>query len=142
MAYLDMTDASTQCPSNWRLQQSSVRGCGRSSSTVINCDSAYFSNSGLSYNRVCGRMIAYQKGHTDAFSAYANGIASTIERPYSAGLLLTHGPVGSRRYIWTFSSALYKQITVPTDSACPCTPLLINLGHSITLHLMATTILL
>ena len=121
MALLNMTDTNSRCPSTWRLHQSPVRGCGRSSSTAHTCDSAYFNNARLSYNRVCGRIIAYQKGHNDAFYAYTANIARTIETAYSAGLLVTHGPDGSRRHIWTFSSALYKQRTVPSNSTCPCT---------------------
>ena len=133
MAYLNMADTNSQCPPNWRLKTTGVRGCGRNISTYYSCESAHFRNAELPYNRVCGRIIAFQKGHTDGFDAYIFNRASTIETAYSAGVLLSHGPAGSRQHIWTFSSGIYKYSTgqVIRSSICPCTISGLSWPHSI-----------
>ena len=65
IAYLNMNDTTQQCPSSWRLHTAPVRGCGRVTSR--SCDSAIFPANGRTYSRVCGRVIAYQRGSTEAF---------------------------------------------------------------------------
>ena len=70
VAYLDMTSPSTTCPSNWTLH-SSPRGCGRGTLNHFSCDSTTFPTGGVSYSSVCGRILAYQRGSTDAFSSWA-----------------------------------------------------------------------
>ena len=48
IAYLDMNNTDSQCPSEWRLHTDRVRGCGRNHTARYTCDSAYFRN-----NAVC-----------------------------------------------------------------------------------------
>ena len=70
VAYLNMTYPGSVCPtSNWTLHTSPVRDCGQTQTASYSCDSAFFSVSGQSYSRVCGRILAYQAGSTDAFHA-------------------------------------------------------------------------
>ena len=117
IAHLDMEDPSQQCPSNWRLTTSPVRACGRYTSA---CDSVSFSSNGRSYSHVCGRIIAYQKGTTDAFL----GASRTLESSYIDGVSLTHGAAGSRRHIWSFVAALYEMgpdYRTYLGFNCPCT---------------------
>ena len=117
IAHLDMTDPNQQCPTNWRLNiEGSIRGCGR---TTGLCDSAVFPSNGRTYSRVCGKIIAYQRGSTSAFSNLGNS-AITLEDAYIDGVSLTHGLAGSRRHIWTFANALYDYFD-PSVFACPCT---------------------
>ena len=106
VAYLDMKDPGSVCPSNWTLHTSPVRGCGRTQAARYTCDSAIFSARGQRYSRVCGRILGYQKGTTDAFSNSISASYTSIESAYVDGPSLTHGPVGSRQYIWTFAAAL------------------------------------
>ena len=70
IAYLDMNNTVSQCPSEWRLHTDRVRGCGRNHTARYTCDSVYFRNNGVSYSRVCGRITAYQKSSFYAF--YSN----------------------------------------------------------------------
>lgn len=108
LVYLNMTDNSQQCPSSWTLlSDNTYRGCGKSSSQP-GCDSAIFPSNGIRYNKVCGRVIGYQKGSTDAFD-FSLSPANTIEEEYVDGVSLTHGLPGARRHIWTFVSAVYEQ---------------------------------
>ena len=95
VAYLDMRDPGSACPTSWTLRTSSVKGCGRTSTTSFSCDSAMFSARGQNYSRVCGRILGYQKGTTDAFWNALQHSRTSIDSAYLDGLSLTHGPEGS-----------------------------------------------
>ena len=123
IAYLNMTDLTQQCPPNWRLITTPVRGCASSSNALAGCDSATFSSNGLSYSRVCGRINAYQRGSTDAFAAFI-AFNTSLEREYIDGVSLTHGPAGSRQHIWSFAAALWENDNSYgsfSNSVCSCT---------------------
>uniref|UniRef100_A0A1X7UD56 Fibrinogen C-terminal domain-containing protein n=1 Tax=Amphimedon queenslandica TaxID=400682 RepID=A0A1X7UD56_AMPQE len=61
LAYLDMTDATQNCPSGFRLYQSGgVRACGRTNSSGGSCVSVQFPSNGISYSQICGRVTGYQ----------------------------------------------------------------------------------
>ena len=116
MAYLDMTDPDTNCPSGWQLTGHSKRTCGKVSTDRLTCDSVFFPVSGGAYTSVCGRIKGYQYSYTDAFESYHDGGATTINSSYVTGISLTHGT--PRQHIWTFAAS-------PSDSetnleACPC----------------------
>ena len=118
MVYLNMSDNNSHCPTNWTLKTSGIRGCGRKTISDLSCDSTIFTGNAEPYSRVCGRIIAYQRGHPDGFAAYYAGAETSLDSSYSSGVLLTHGPVGSKQHIWTFSAALAKQGY--ERQACPC----------------------
>ena len=119
--YLNMTDTTQECPSNWSLYtNNAVRGCGRITSAT--CDSAVFPTEGYTYNRVCGKLIAIQKGANDAFFSYFMSRANDIEGHYIDGLSLTHGAPMSRLHIWSFVAALYENDpNYATVKNCACT---------------------
>jgi hypothetical protein len=106
IADLNMTDPGQSCPTNWNLISTPVRGCART--TDGGCDSAIFPSNGQSYSRVCGKVIAYQQGSSDAFEGELDGVS------------LTHGPAASREHIWSFVAALYDTGSEVTF-ICPCT---------------------
>ena len=117
IAHLNMSDPSQQCPSNWHFVTTPVRGCGQSNNSA--CDSAVFPSTGQSYSRVCGRVIAYQRGTPDAFFLSIVS-APGLEGVYVDGVSLTHGPAGSRQHIWTFAAAYFEAASLPSLK-CPCT---------------------
>ena len=118
IAHLNMSDPSQQCPSSWSLITTPVRGCSRS--TNLGCDSVTFTSSGLSYSRVCGRVISYQDNSPDAFwPTIGADSAPGLENAYVDGVSLTHGAPGSRQHIWTFAAALYETGHSPVF-ACAC----------------------
>ena len=120
IAHLNMSDPNQQCPSNWRLVTTPVRGCGRTNNNI--CNSAVFPSHGSPYSRVCGRINAIQRGTTDAFNPTIDGRNPGLEGVYIDGVSLTHGAAGSRQHIWTFVAALYE--TDPNYgplNVCPCT---------------------
>ena len=118
VVYLDMTDLNTNCPSGWRLVLHPKRTCGQvSTSSTLSCDSVFFPVTGGEYNKVCGRIRAYQDGGADAFKVYGDGVAGTIDRPYVSGVSLTHG--SPRQHIWTFAVGATEDRPTRDDS-CPC----------------------
>ena len=128
VAFVNMTDSSQICPGEWRLLVSnSKRTCERS---VNNGSSvASFSSGGQTYHEVCGRVVGYQLGTTDALWHPINihvtpDRASTTLNVYDGGVLITHGNI-SRQHIWSLVSGFSQQTM--TSLGCPC-----NIGSTVT----------
>ena len=123
VAYLNMSDPNQQCPSNWNLTTSPVRGCGRSSAGSTTCDSSFYPVHGRTYSLVCGRVLAYQRGVGRGFNAALKIGRNTTDAAYVSGVSVTHGPAGSRQHIWTFAVALDEQHRTWNNARnnCPCT---------------------
>ena len=120
VAYLNMTDSTHQCPSPWiEITRTSDprRTCGRADQTVSDCSVVTFSAHGLSYSRLCGRIVAYQLGVARAFDV-ANSLYTTIDSPYVSGVVLTYG-TNPINHIWTFAASFNKRDN--NNLGCPCT---------------------
>ena len=129
--YLNMSDLNQQCPSNWTLITSPIRGCGHRG-TAGQCDSVTYSVHGRSYSSVCGRILAYQRGLADAFYLAIHIQFDTIDTAYLSGVSLTHGSAGSRQHIWSFVGAWYEQDpNYRTVLNCPCTNTNISWPHQV-----------
>ena len=115
VAFLDPNQV---CPSNWTTIPTPVRACGRVRKNETSCDSVFYSTFGLTYSRVCGRIIAYQIGITDAFQELV--FSSSIDEAYVDGVSLTHGSAGSRQHIWSFASAIGEEGLFDTWWLCAC----------------------
>ena len=117
VVYLDMTEPHTTCPSGWNKTGHSNRTCGRNSNGYRTCHAATFPVSGGEYNRICGRMKAYQWGATYAFYNYHHRYVTTIDGAYACGVSVTHGT--PRNHIWSFVAGLSERN--PTwSNVCPC----------------------
>ena len=117
VVYLNMTDPNTNCPSGWQLTSHSKRTCGKVNNTSrLACDSVFFPVSGGDYTHVCGSIRAYQHGLIDAFEAYHDGRATTVEEAYVSGVSLIHG--SPRQHIWTFAGG-YSEAKLDRDDVCP-----------------------
>ena len=114
IAFLNMSDPSAQCPVGWREVQSPIRTCLRKFNTFIS--SVSYSSHGIPYSRVCGRIIAYQYGTTDAFLGYNYHNQTTLNDAYIDGISVTYGH-NPRHHIWTFVAARSTFYTLN----CPCT---------------------
>ena len=131
IAYLDMSDSTEECPPGFRLYQSGgIRACGRQSSNSGSCQSVKFPSNGINYSQVCGKLVGYQYGTTDAMYAgvYQN------EEPYGSKLAPEHFNINSyyvdgvsltcgspRQHIWTFIAApLEASIASDGRYNCPC----------------------
>ena len=101
------------------------RTCQRS--VRIGCSLATFSSDGASYSKVCGRIIGYQYGTTDALYGpiVANKTpdqASSQFPIYDGGMFITYG-TSPRQHIWSFVAGTSQQST--GILGCPC-----NIGSS------------
>jgi hypothetical protein len=86
VAELDMTNSSHQCPSGLRPQRNvSVRTCVKDTDPG-GCSSVTISSATVEYSRVCGKIIAYQFGKTEAFATFVGDPAHYID-----GVSLVHG---------------------------------------------------
>ena len=105
VANLDFEDTSSSCPAGFRERNDSgILTCGINS-TSAGCPSVMFDTFGIPYTNVCGKVLAYQFGSTDAFGGFGLGSNSiTIDTSYVDGVSLTHG-TNPRRHIWTFAAA-------------------------------------
>ena len=101
VAYLNMSDhdPSQLCPPVWReYSANGVRACGRA--TGQNCISMSYSIPHF-YSKVCGQVIGYQVGTTDAFAHGDGNIDGTI---YVDGISIAYG--SPCQHIWTYASGL------------------------------------
>ena len=125
VVYLNMSEPSQQCPSNWSEYRSNgVRACRRqpSSGSMASCYSVFFST-GYQYSSVCGRVLGYQLGTVDAFTdptspGFVNNartIDATIDGAYLDGVSITHGT--PRNHIWSYAAG--SDPKWPKYS-CPC----------------------
>ena len=112
MANINMTRQKS-CPSGFRKITSSGKVmCGGQGSR---CTSTFFSSHGMEYSQVCGRIIGYQFGRTNAFGPYHEDHVS-IESNFLDGIVLTYG--SPRCHIWSFANGISQSRT--DVSACPC----------------------
>ena len=111
VAELDMTNSSHQCPSGLMERiYSGKRTCVRIETTG-GCSSANITPA-VEYSNVCGRVIGYQYGTTDAFIS-----STSVDSTYVDGVSLTHGR--PRQHIWTFVAA-HDEVGSSRSSNCPC----------------------
>lgn len=123
VVHIDMTNASHSCPANSEWQEVSLSGmrvCRRMSGSVNKCGEATFTvDSDLigSYSMVCGKIIAYKYGTTEAFGKlYAENTG--LDREYVDGVSLTYGR-NPRHHIWTFAAGKANE-QQRDHFVCPC----------------------
>lgn len=123
LAYLDMSNSSHYCPTNWATYVSPVRSCGRGSRGSGGCAVAVYSSLGQTYSRVCGRIIGYQESVPSAFVAFAfsnsdSGIESTTK--FLEGVTVAHGNFGSLQHVWSFVGAIGEVGDYQSSWLCSC----------------------
>ena len=118
VANLDMTQPNQQCPPGFRtITASGKRLCGRPGPP--GCVSVKFPTNNA-YNRVSGRVIAYQYNTPDAQCPYiglfTDQLIHTLEEVYIDGVSITHG--SPRQHMWSF---IVSHDEDQTDChGCPC----------------------
>ena len=121
LAYLDMTDATQSCPTGFRYYQTgSFRACGRYSA---GCVSVTFPSHGIRYSQICGRVVGYQYGHTDAVNNPLASYSNDLNSYYVDGVSITRG--SPRKHVWTLMSGYSGSVT--NTATCPC-----NTGSTVT----------
>ena len=120
LAYLDMSDATQNCPSGFTLYQSligGVRACGRPVTNSGSCASVQFLSNGISYSQVCGRVVGYQYRSPDASHVPNGNDRYVIDSYYIDGVSITMGPP-PRRHVWSLMAGNSEQLKSATN--CPC----------------------
>ena len=115
VAYLDMSDPSQDCPTEFRLYEvEKVRACGRQISAVPSCNSKVFP-SAITYSEVCGRVLGYQYGSADAIGTNNDG-HDDLNSYYVDGISITRG--SPRQHVWTYMVGYSEVYNNGND--CPC----------------------
>ena len=113
VADIDMTRHKENCPTGFReVTSSGKKMCGGRGTS---CVSTSFSSHGVEYSRVCGRIIGYQFGRSNAFRAYHDH-QWPIDSYFLDGIVLTYG--SPRCHIWSFAAGHDQYNSGP--SGCPC----------------------
>ena len=116
VAYLNMSDSTQECPSNWAEISTPVRTCARPTNARGTCPGVQYSVNSLQYSKVCGRVIGYQDGSSDAF--YPGQSSTSPDDIYVDGVSLTYGM--PRKHIWTFAVGGTDGSLGDNDVNCPC----------------------
>ena len=106
LAYLNMFDATQNCPFGFRLYRSGgVRACGK---PVLGpgCVSVQFPSNGISYSQICGRVTGYQYGSPDGIDG-----PNDINANYLDGVSITRG--SPRQHVWSL-------LTGNVQGSCQC----------------------
>ena len=114
VVYLNMSDPYQQCPSAWREITTPHRTCGRGSTSSYSCDGVTYTTGSQQYDQVCGRIIGYQVGDTEAFRRSSGRLINAF---YVDGISVTRG--STYQHIWTFAAGLDERRT-HSSSTCPC----------------------
>lgn len=115
VAHLDTTDGSA-CPSSWSkitIPGTSTDVC--QSGDNAGCYSADYSTLNVSFSKICGQVLAYQKGSTDAF--YLAIGRKSINDIYVDGISITVG--NPRKHVWTYAAGISDDGFYPKQN-CPC----------------------
>ena len=121
VADLDMRNNSHRCLSGLRERvHSDKRLCSKNIDDDIHggCSHTVFKVNDINYDRVCGKIIAYQFGGSDSFGLHPPSTRS-IDKNYLDGISLTYS-MNPRTHIWSFVSAL-DEVGSIHHSNCPCT---------------------
>ena len=106
--------AGNSCPSGWRKITNPTKAC-RAPSDKDGCYSARFYTRNIPYSRVCGMVIGYQKGTTDAFHPGLGDVS--INDHYLDGISITYGT--PRKHLWSYAAGL-SEISIYNHVNCPC----------------------
>ena len=119
LAYLNMSNATVNCPSGFRLYQSGgVRACGRPVTSSGSCVSVEFPSNGISYSQVCGRVTGYQYASPDAVRDGNSSNHNNLNGDYVDGVSITRG--SPRQHVWTLMAGVFGNIVGHLDYICPC----------------------
>ena len=113
VAYWDMEDAGTSCPSPLQETDPGKRLCIKSLPT--GCSSVVYNTHGVPYSRICGRVRGYSYKSPDAFGGGAG--PKNVNSAYIDGVSITYG--SPRKHVWTYAAGLQEEAGYEGNS-CPC----------------------
>ena len=113
LAYLNMSDITQNCPpglEEW--EAGGIRLCRIDEESKGCSEPVKFPTNGISYTHICGRVIGYQKGSTDALSNQNK----SINGPYLDGVSITRG--SPREHVWSYIAG--QRSDHLSNANCPC----------------------
>lgn len=114
VAYLNMTDPSSQCPSNFHnVTIGATTFCVKNNNGCVNWP---FETHGITYSRVCGYAHGYPFGSLDSFRN--SNSTKTLSDNYVDGVSITYGTQAT--HIWTYVAGSSEDGVNYTQSYCPC----------------------
>ena len=117
LAYLDMTDATQNCPSGFRqYEENNTKACGRPGTNSGSCVSVQFPSNGISYSQICGRVTGHSSISPDAVRNGTNH--NNINSYYVDGVSITRG--SPRKHVWTLMATRDDSLATGGHSNCPC----------------------
>uniref|UniRef100_A0A1X7T870 Uncharacterized protein n=1 Tax=Amphimedon queenslandica TaxID=400682 RepID=A0A1X7T870_AMPQE len=117
LGYLNMSDPTQDCPSDFENTQNEgigIRACRRRIPET-GCTSVNLTADDIAYTQICGRVIGYQKGNTDALRNSNN--MDGIDSYYLDGVSITRGSA-PREHVWSFIAG--QRSIANSRSNCPC----------------------
>lgn len=121
VAVFDMSNPTTQCPSQWRLLISDgKRACGKGSNGW-GWNARAYSLEGVPYQRVCGKVIGYVYGSPDVFIRWQAQQWRTVNDVYFDGVDIVYGSYDINtdqttfNHVWTYAANFYDY-----NDRCPC----------------------
>ena len=125
VGYLNMSEPGATCPPGLTLHQYNNIDhglCSRPVSSSGSSASVFFSTYGVIYNKVCGRVIGYQYGSTDAFPPNLGGghlYNPNVDNIYVDGVSITYDN-NPRKHVWTLGVGNVADDTSVNQHNCPC----------------------
>ena len=102
------------CPSGWTQITSPVKACKATITSSSGCYPVKFTNNGIPYQHVCGKVVGYQKGTPDGFYTRSKAIDSM----YVDGVSLTYGM--PHKHLWTYANGVSSNGNTHKSNNCPC----------------------
>ena len=116
VAYLNVTDPSSQCPAGYRVETDNNKNfCIRNTSDG-SCAPILSESYGLIYSQVCGYVRGYQFGPIDCF----NASPKILNGSYVDGVSITYNT--PPRHLWTYAVGLQENNLQQEfiNLMCPC----------------------
>ena len=101
MKIADYDTSGDDCPNGWSKTTANGIDMCRSPSNNTGCYSSTFPVNKVSYNRICGKVIGYQKGSPSAFAEVSN---PSLNNGYVEGISIMLG--NPHKHVWTYAVGL------------------------------------
>ena len=119
VAYLNMTDLSSQCPVGFRVETANDKRFCIRDTTNAGCGSMLFEPFGLTYSQVCGYVRGYSFDSVDAFADSHGGSRNQpLSGNYVDGVSISYGNPPAH-HLWTYAAGVAEQGGYVAWS-CPC----------------------
>ena len=116
VAYLNVTDTSSQCPTNFSIMTvDNERFCIKDHEGCVALPSETF---GITYSQVCGYARGYSYDSSEAFGDQVRGPNVPVSGNYVDGVSITYGTPS--RHVWIYAAGGSEDGNGIASYNCPC----------------------